>query len=140
MRTIAPAPLLKPFVDPDQNLASREYIQWFSSLGDSLTGRWGLDKRNLAKTNATTPDLEYISYKGRELRFLFVWEDPITFASDTITLDRSDLTMLPGMLEVWDGTALSAGAYCSEDTITLPDLTTAARCVIQGSVLTKVRN
>lgn len=135
---MSPAPLLKPFVNDDQNLASREYGQWFASIGDSLSGRWTLSKRNLTKTNATAPDIEYISYQGRELRFLFVWDDPITFASDTITLDRSDLTMLPGVLEVWDDAAMIAGATCSESLITLPNLTTTGKCIIQGCVLTKV--
>jgi|32_taG_2_1085360.scaffolds.fasta_scaffold131806_1 hypothetical protein len=138
MSDIAPAPLLKPFVDENTNLASREYGQWFSTVGNGLSGRWLMSKRNLEKTNGTAPNIEYISYQGRELKFLFVWESGVTFAADTITLDRSDLTMLPGMLEVWDDSTLVGGAYCNERTIELPNTVVSGRCIIQGTVLTKI--
>jgi len=136
MSNLGAAPLMKPLSD------ERAWTQWFSEIGNSLNGRWGQEKRQLEKVNiATQPTEEYLNYKGRELSFLFVWESPITFSGSEILLNelpgQADLTMRPGMLEVWDDSTLVGGAYCSERTIELPNLSSNGRIIVQGSVMTK---
>jgi len=110
MSLLGPAPIMKPLAD------ERGWVQWFSEIGNSLAGRWGQEKRQLEKVNIDPqPDVEYLNYKGRELSFLFVWESPITFSGSQILLNalpgQADLTMRPGMLEVWDDSTLVGGAY-----------------------------
>lgn len=133
---IGNTPVLKPLSE------ERVWVQWFSAIGDALSGRWGQDKRQLEKTNiATEPNEEYLNYRGRELTFLFVWEDGIEFNASTISLSSlpgtADLTMRSGMLNVWDGSTLIGGAYCKERTIELPNLNSGGRIIVEGSVMTK---
>ena len=132
MSVVGPAPVIKPLSE------ERSWVQWFSTLGDGLVGRWGQEKRTLAKENLAEPDTEYLNYKGRELSFLFVWESGVEFTTASIKLNNSDYTMRPGMLEIWQDSTLVGGAYCAERLINLPDLgLLSGRIILQGSVFTK---
>lgn len=137
MSRVGPAPLQKA------NEFDRSWLQWFSSIGNALSGRWGQEQRTLELVNIlTTPDEQYLNYKGRELSFLFVWESGLITSSSSILLNtlptQADLTMRPGMLQIWEDSALVAGAYASQSTITLPDLNLSGRVIMQGSILTKI--
>lgn len=137
MSRIGAAPLQKA------NEFDRSWLQWFSTLGNALNGRWGQEKRTLELVNiSSNPDEQFLNYKGRELSFLFVWESGLTTSSSSILLNtlptQADLTMRPGMLQIWEDSALVAGAYASQSTIELPDLSLSGRVIIQGSVLTKI--
>ena len=81
MSQIGGAPIQKPIE------ADRSWIQWLSEIGNALNGRWGQEKRTLDKTNLSDPDEEYLNYKGRELSFLFVWNDGIVFNGSSISLN-----------------------------------------------------
>jgi len=140
MSRIGPAPLQKA------NGFDRSWLQWFSTLGNALGGRWGQEQRSLEFVNFneiySNPAEQFLNYKGRELSFLFVWESGLTTSSSSILLNtlptQADLTMRPGMLQIWEDSALVAGAYASQSTITLPDLNLSGRVIMQGSVLTKI--
>ena len=137
MSNIGPAPIMNPLSN------GRIWSQWFSTLGDSLKGRWGQQKRQLEKLNIDPqPTTEYLNYKGTEISFLFVWESGVTFNGSEILLSdtpaTADLTMRSGILQVWDGSTLVGGAYCSERTIELPNLSSSGRTIVQGSIMTKI--
>lgn len=134
----------------DGNVLNKVWIQWFSTLSDILSGKWGINKRTLEKQNiATEPDIEYVSYTGREITFLFQWNNGVTFSdskifleyprADATTKTKSDLTMIGGMLAIYqDDNRTTVGAYASESTITIPDMELTGRVIIQGTILTKV--
>ncbi len=132
MRDIGSAPILKEIQ------ADQAWKKWLTDVGDGVNGRWGLEKRDLSLTNLATPDIEYLSYMGRELSFLLVWENGVTFNSSSIALNRSDLTMLPGMLQIWDNLDIVGGAYCAEREVNFKDIVVSGRCIVQGKVFTKV--
>ena len=112
-------------------------------------GKWGSQSRNLTLNNIIATDEQYVSYNGREVSFLFEWINGVTFSSSSIEIDfptltnpdrkRNDLTIISGMLQVWDGNNLVSGAYVKDNIITIPDKNISNRCIIQGTVLTKVK-
>jgi hypothetical protein len=116
----------------------KAWLHWFSEIGDGLNGLWGVESRKLASVNLSRePDTEVLSHQGRELTLLFVWDSAITFSSVTFSLDKSDSTMEQGMLNVWDGSTLVGGAYCTGTSIQVPDIAISGRCIIQGTVITR---
>ena len=139
MSRVGPAPLQKA------NEFDRSWLQWFSTLGNALQGRWGQEQRDLELVNITSkPDEQFLNYKGRELSFLFVWESGLETSNSSILLSttptQADLTMRPGMLQIWEDSSLVAGAYASQSTITLPDLNLSGRVIIQGTILTRIND
>lgn len=122
----------------------REWIQWFSSVGDSIGGRWGQERRNLNKINLDEPITELLNYRGKEVSFLFYW-DGVEFSNSSIELEslpeKADPTVWPGVLSIWQGPNLIGGAEVEERTITIPNLgQLSGRVIIQGSVMIKTRN
>lgn len=141
------APVQNPMFNG--NVMTDGWRQWFTSTSDNLSGKWGINSRNLEKENiATSPSKEFLSYTGRELTFLFQWDDGVTFSNSAIYLEfprngsndklKSDLTLIGGMLQIWEGDTLVGGAYASETKITIPDMDLNGRVVIEGTILTKV--
>lgn len=149
-RSIGSAPIQKPFLNGNQ--ADRGWLQWFSSVGDALGGKWGISKRNLSYNNINLDDYplteNYVSYIGREVTFLFCWEAGVQFSNSSIdiifptisnpNIQKADLPFFKGMLQVWDGNNLFGGAYAENTVITLPDINSSNRIIIQGTLLTKV--
>ena len=131
MSQLGAAPVLRPLTD------ERSWVRWFTELGNSLRGRWGQEERLLSLTNLTQPSEQFVNFKGKEVSFLFVWTSGVTFSSSEINLDRTDPTMRPGMLQVWEGDTEVLGAYCSERKIDFPDQTLAGRVIVQGSIMIK---
>ena len=151
-RSIGPAPLQKPFLNGDQ--LDRSWLQWFSTVGDALNGKWGLSKRDLTYNNIDLSEYPltetYVSYTGREVTFLFCWEEGVEFNNSSIdiifptnlnpNIQKADLPFFKGMLQVWDGNNLFGGAYANNTSISLPDINSSNRIIIQGTLLTKVTN
>jgi|10_taG_2_1085330.scaffolds.fasta_scaffold13149_2 hypothetical protein len=146
--TVSNTPAQRPLLD-SSGLIDRSWRSWFSSIGDALLGKWGNQSRNLTFINIIPTNEQYISYNGREMTCLFEWSNGVTFSNSTIELDfptlsnperqRSDLTVISGMLQVWDGEDLVKGAYVKDNIITLPNINISNRCIVQGTVLTKIK-
>jgi hypothetical protein len=141
MTAQGPAPLFHELLQDGVNL-SRGWLHFFETIGDSISGEWSIGQRQLTQVGIdTVPDTSYISYQGREIRFLFVWDAGMSASpGNSITLAASDLTMLPGMLEIWEDSVINIGAFASEKTITIPVQTYTGRVIIQGTVLLKVQD
>ena len=141
------APIQTPMFNG--NVMENGWRQWFTSTSDNLSGKWGINSRNLEKENINeTPSKEYVSYTGREVTFLFQWDDGVTFSNSAIYIEfprngsndklKLDLTLIGGMLRIWEGDNLIGGAYASDTKITIPDYDLSGRVVIEGTILTKV--
>lgn len=138
MANINETPLNKPLLNGSS--ISRPWELFFSQLGDGLNGKWEYSQRKLTRVNiADEADVELLSYHGREATFSFVWENGATFNNSKIELNRlSDYSLTEGYLQVWDGATQVEGAYCKDFDITLPDLDTTNKIIIQGTILTKI--
>lgn len=131
MSQIGPAPVLRPLTD------ERSWFMWFSELSSGLKGRWGQEVRTLALNNLSTPAQQFVNFKANEISFLLIWTSGVTFSTSSISLDKTDPTMRPGMLQVWEGDTQVLGAYCEERLISFPDQALSGRVIVQGSVMVK---
>jgi len=139
MATVSYAPLQDDFMNTEANIPSDTWLQWFADLGTSLNGQWNIDSRLFASSGIDrVPDDSYASSTGREVSFLFVWDTGVTFTNGTFTLGRQDLTVLPGMLQIWEGSSLVSGAYCKDNVISFTNATYTGRVIVQGTILTKI--
>ena len=144
MADINSTPLNQPFLD--NGFLSKAWERFLSAIGDGINGKWEYKFRKLASTNLTTqPDTQIVSYQGREVTISLIWNDGATFSNSSMQLSinsgKGDLTIHEGYLQVWNGSTLVEGALCSGLDISLPDLTTTTnKIIIQGRLLTRVRN
>jgi hypothetical protein len=139
MATIAYAPIQDDFLSSEANIPRDAWLQWFADLGTSLNGQWNIDSRLFSSSGIdTVPDDSYVSSTGREVSFLFVWDNGVTFTNGTFTLGRQDLTVLPGMLQVWENSTLVSGAYCKDNIISFTSAAYSGRVIVQGTILTKI--
>ena len=101
----------------------RVWLQWFVSIGDALSGLWGVETLTPVFGGVVTTDTTLMSSKmygfGKtvELNITFA---SVTTSSGSITLPFS---VEASMLQYWDSSTntLVGGAYASGTTITLPD-------------------
>lgn len=138
---IKAAPVIRPLTD------ERSWVNWFSQLGDALTGRWGVEWRELSLTNLAQPDQQILNYRGSEVSFLFYWNDGVEITSSSqITLSKArpegaDLSLFPARLQVWEGSTLVGGAVVADRTITFPNLgLLAGQVIVQGTAIIETKN
>ena len=127
-----------PLRDPisTNNGMSHSWLKFFSQLGDSLFGKWGNEERNVTRTNVVAPTVQQISYTGFEVSFLFIWDQGVTFSTSILELEKNDYQVFPSALFVVDGNQLlNDVAIVDGKTITLPDLTSTNRVIVQGTAL-----
>ena len=127
-----------PLRDPinGNNGMSHSWLKFFSQLGDSLFGKWGNEERNITRTNVVAPTVQQISYTGFEVSFLFIWDQGVTFSTSILELEKNDYSVFPSALYVIDGNRLlNDVAIVDGKTITLPDLTSTNRVIVQGTAL-----
>ena len=122
-----------------ENIFAPTWLRFFSQLGDALFGKWGKEERNYTRTNiAEAPDIQQISYLGKTVHYLLVWNEGTTFSTSILELDRTDYGVYPsGLFVVDDGQLKTSVALVDGKTITLPDLTTTKKLIVQGTALIK---
>lgn len=138
---IGAAPLQKPFLAED-GASDRSWLNWFSDVGSSINGEWSISPRQLSASGVSSkPNTSWISYQGREVRYLFIWNSGVTFSAGAkLSLEKQDLTLIGGVLDIYEAEVLVGGAFAQNRTISLPELDLSGRIVIQGCILTKVRD
>ncbi len=119
-----------------ENNFSREWLQWFSSLGNAISGLWGVQKREF--TGLPFADESYLSYSGREITFFLKWNDGVTFQNSKLTLDNKDLSMAGGKLLIFDDDQLVETANAFDKEVTFPDVVISGECIVQGTIITRV--
>jgi hypothetical protein len=119
-----------------ENNFTREWLQWFKDLGNSLNGLWGVQKRNFSGL-VPSPDESYLSYSGREITFFLKWDAGVQFQNSKLILENKDLSMIGGKLLIFDGNQLVDTANCIDKEVVFPDIIVSNECIVQGTILTK---
>ena len=139
MANMNTAPTQDNLLDPGSSLPARSWFQWFSDLGTNLSGKWGTSSRRYTVEGVDKqPDEGWISYQGREMSVNLVWNDGFESINGNILLTSKDYTVIPSMLELWQGNTISFGVYAMDRTFSIPDNTYTGRIIIQGRLITKV--
>lgn len=124
------------------NVFTSTWLRFFSQLGDAVFGKWGKEERKYTRTNiAKEPDVQQISYLGKTVHYLLVWNTGATFSTSILELDKTDYKVFPsGLFVIKNGQVQTDVALIEGKTITLPDLTTANRLIVQGTALIDEEN
>lgn len=116
---------------------TREWLQWFSSVGNAITGLWGVQGREFTDLPPNS-DVSYLSYSGREITILLQWVNGVEFQNSKLVLDSSDLSVIAGKLLIFDDDVLVGTADAVNKEISFPDLVISGSCLVQGTLITKV--
>jgi hypothetical protein len=117
---------------------SREWLQWFSSLSQGVSGIWGVQERTFGLPDDKKPDQSYLSYTGRQMHFFLQWNDGIAFQNSKLVLDKEDLSMVGGRLMLINNGAIVNSLTAIDKEVTIPDTTLAGEVIIQGTIISKV--
>lgn len=118
------------------NFFSSTWTRFFSQIGDALSGKWGNEKRILYKQGIDAPSIERISYFGKNVNLLFVWDTGVTTTGGTIELDKVDFKVYPSALMITINGVLQTDVAIIENKIlTMPDITSGDRVIVQGTAL-----
>lgn len=117
---------------------SREWIQWFSSLSQGVSGFWGVQQRNFELPDDKKPDTSYLSYTGRQMHFFLQWNNGIVFQNSKLVLNKEDLSMVGGRLMLLNNGAIVNTLTAIGKEVTIPDTTLAGEVIIQGTIISKM--